>query len=430
MIGGVRPFSPGVWATGGTGGSPDWIAGVARPLQWMDLSISRNIDPTTGLPINHSLKANSLDDLTVPENRFAFVRMPASLLGLSAPITSSMPLLALSQPHTFILQAQSDNFIAPAPFSGGTAGQATGTPPHHHFSMTGFVRPEYTLSDYMLPWGAATRDQAMPTLRGGSDIVAEDVLSFDIQVFDPTAPLAIWRGRDGVFGTPATGESDDAVIVPSNPGFRQVLANIGTGDYILERRGGFVDYGYGRLGGGAVGGVNPLVTAPLATATPPGRVLVDTPFSGVQFNGNLATSPGLDPLFPDGWFNSGRVVVSFTAVNSFIQPMIDTWTDFYDRDGLGQGSLTSGGSVAIQGSPPVTYTAGQPTYQSSSASSQSSRFIDGTQAVNTESTPPSTSRKWSAPMPTAIKIVVRIYDRSAGEVRQQSIIEHFTDRTR
>ncbi len=408
-----RPFSAGLWgATSPNPSSPDWLTGMARPLQWMDLSLSR---VTSGnRPLDHAIKANSLNDLSNPENRFGFVRIPASLLGLGASIVSSMPVLALSQPHPFITQAQSATFAPPSgtPFSGGTGGQAMGGGPYSSFSMTGFFRPEYSLADHVRPWtatissAAADRMRSLPTLRGGSDVVAEDVIAFDIQVFDPSAPVATF-----------TSGATPVLIEPTSYGFRKVLENPILPNYAFENRGAYVDYAYCRLAGGVFGGVNPL----LGTARFPTIV---TKFSGVDQN---PTSPTL-ALYPDGWFVSGRIVASQGAINGFFQPMIDTWSDIYDRDFLLNESPSSLGVFSILGSPGQNR---QPAYLSTTeiSSSGGNRFINGVNNAVNEAVPPSSTLKWknSNAMPSAIRITLRVQDRVNGELRQLSLIEEFTD---
>jgi hypothetical protein len=141
----VPRYSPGPWpdGPGSIATSPNWLTGVARPQQWMDLSLSRVISPSNGVP-THRIKANSPADLTLPENRFGFVRMPAAVIGgLNSEFTSSMGLLALTGPHPFITAAQANDVVINAgTFASPTGGQVAGAA--QPFSLTGLVRPEFS----------------------------------------------------------------------------------------------------------------------------------------------------------------------------------------------------------------------------------------------------------------------------------------------
>lgn len=450
-----RRYSPGVWDLGTSpqiADSPNWLSGMARPSQWMDLSISRVVQPANGQPLE-AVRANGMDDLSVPHNRFAFTRMPIGVFssgsasspfatGLATtPPTSSMPLLALSPPHTLLAaNAASDVVNTGTVNLAAMGGQSAGAAAFSPFSMVGFMRPEFSLADYYYdrlpqvgesdhPMGIPV---ASPTLRGGSDIIAEDVLAFDVQVFDPAAPLAIWLGPDGVPGSAGDDDgdgtpnneselgfanSDDTIVDASSYGFRNALTRFDTTmaaspDFSIRARGGFVDYGYARTAGGTIGGMNTTRVPSYTTSGPVYalRPLFVTPFSGIE------SSTGTVP-FPAGWINSGRVLMSDGPINSFYQPMIDTWTDFYNRDPFFQGNSTAINAAFI-GNP--TTLISTRCYTTGSASSTGSGFVTGGSVAASESAPPTTI------MPTALKITIRIYDPKAGEVRQQTVIEHFT----
>ncbi len=71
-----------------------WLYGMSRVHQRCDLSVRRLLD-ANGRP-SGLIAANSLEDLSVPHNRFAHVRLP---LGTDF---TSMPLLALGNPPTIL----------------------------------------------------------------------------------------------------------------------------------------------------------------------------------------------------------------------------------------------------------------------------------------------------------------------------------------
>ena len=458
----VAQFNPGDWGATPTSHSPNWLAGMARVHQWMDLSVSRHIydvnggtaqDP--GTPVT-SLRANSLEDLSSPENRFAAVRMPISLMSanslapftstaLTLPssatdrITSSMPLLALSPPHNLIQSSVGDGFIpTPSgdPLYNVMGGQAAASAPLHPFAMVGFVRPEFTLADHWYDFGTNT---ARPTLRGGSDIVANDLLAFDVQVYDPSAVVSIWTGPDGQPGVAGVNDdgdvdgsnnalvdnaselgyanSDDVLVDIGSKGMRTTMCFATTGEFVPVPYGAYVDNGYVRNAGGTLGGNNPT----RLTSNSVIRELFVTGFSGYRL-------PVTGNSFPIDWQKSGKFVLSSGPVPSFYQPSIDTWTSTYDTDEFEQTEVTwppLGTSMS-----PLTFVGNENTssarsrYWSSKrrAFIPDNRFSSAPLVVGTtfsEADPPAAS------MPRALKITIRVYDRNAGEVRQQTIIEHF-----
>jgi len=418
----VETFDPGTWLGAPVASSPNWLTGMGRPLQWMDLSIRRSINPSNGVPTNR-LRANSLIDLRSPENRFASVRIPASLLQSSPPsatpvsfpasMTSSMPVLALSPPHELIRLNESNESIFGtdtvnyAAMGGQTATSASTSP----FALVGFVRPEFSLADHWYEF-SGTGTRMRPTLRGGSDIVAEDVIAFDVQAYDPDAPI----GTVPPIGSPpseAWSGSNKVTVEANNVAMRTIMGNFfgsppPAPSFVLRPYGGFVDYGYSRLAGSPIGG-NVLGRIPNYGTT---RARLSTAFSG------MTTADD----FPEGWYSSGRFVLSAGTIPSFYQATVDTWSRDYERDAFIQdeGMWTSTADLVFTGNLGVKPT-GCRYWTSRRTTEPDNLFVQATSAATgkAESDPPTRI------MPRGIKITIRVYDRNAGEIRQQSIIEHF-----
>ncbi|MEO1527888.1 MAG: hypothetical protein AAFX06_20850 [Planctomycetota bacterium] len=424
-IPGFLTLAPGIWRTGGaadTTASPHWMTGVARLQQVMDLSISRVTDDWTapaaaiGTVSNYGMptafvQANSLSGLTRPENRFAHVRIPQYLLTgpTAGPFGSTMPQLALCPPHRYLearvtsppaLSDPNDPLLADPPNTNPTTfpRQADHThtlpPPGGNpnynafgrFTMTTFLRPEFNLSDRVSDGGAGGTS-IYSVNRAGSDVIATDVLGFDIQVFDPDAPQFVWYGPDGVPGAPgdddgftavndlgagagtdddADGElgwpgTDDEYVSVNDPRLDEVLVNNGnrqqndwfvTGGvtpFKVTGRGDFVDIGYPHLAGGPMRGLiqfheDGAVICNVPTIGAANESAFDSPFSGFTPDGTAldttGTPPPLRSTFQPSWERSGRFVVATAAgsnaISSFFQPVYDTWTDGYLADGFDQ----------------------------------------------------------------------------------------------
>ncbi len=280
--------APGGWSSAPNAVAPNWLCGLARMQQVMDLSLSRindtwspPRDPSVsatatsnyGMP-SQIVQANTLADLSRPENRFAHVRMPEVLVSGSAN-ASTMPQIALSPPHPYLRLRQS---IFPNQADHNIGPSGPGTLPqffYGRFSMVGFLRPEFNLTDTVSDISAGGTG-TVAVNRGGSDIVASDVLGFNLQIFDQTAPKYMWIGPDGSSGTTANDDgdantgfdadelglpnTDDELVNLTELRSREVLLDLdsvhppATTSFHLVDRGDFVDLNYTRSAGGAMGG--------------------------------------------------------------------------------------------------------------------------------------------------------------------------------
>ena len=281
-----------------------WLYGMAPVHQQCDLSVRRVLN-ANGTP-TQQVAANSLADLTLPHNRFAHVRAPGPLLGLSADVTS-MPVLALGPPAT-ILNALTLSGTRIAPPSTPTVSPVV-TPGQ----LSGFLRPEFVLgTDLNHPnnsndsWGLE---------RIGEDLIANNVLGFDVKVYDPEAVSLT--------------TSQGLLVGPNDAGYREAMIEYNPVSSLVMR-GDFVDLAYPVLAGGSLRGwqTRPrdrLVDTSPAISTDAMDLLV-TPFSGVLRAGTGMTyTPSL--------IRSGRVLSSGTTIQLF-QPAYDTFTNHYETDGL------------------------------------------------------------------------------------------------
>lgn len=315
---------------GGVVGGIDWtrsspVSGLPSPLCDMasvhlqcDLSVRRVFDPSnSGFD---PVAANSLEDLMDPANRFAHVQVP-----IPGTRSTTMPLLALG---LGIGVGGSVSGVADDPT--GTLSTAAATPANFRVG-SGFLHPAFVLRGD----------------RTGEDLLASNILAFDIKVFDPGVPLLGSPGPDGSPGTGGDDDgdgnsnnteadelgwagSDDVVLSPNDPGYAVALASsapvVGTGEY--------VDLAWARKlvahGGTISASTN-----------------VWSPYSGFS-QANFALAAPLN-AFTNALYKSGYVLLSGTNT-LVLQPSYDTWTSRYEGDGVLQAQVAGGaGVVRIDG---------------------------------------------------------------------------------
>ena len=343
----------------------NWMVGMQLAHQLCDLSVSRVVNPANGMPVTPSpsdtpinvststypvtgIRANSLADLARPENRFAHVRIPGEYFGFGANQRTTMPILALTGSDAFLTAARYPNTTfdssLPSPFSVPL--------------FNGFVLPLYELSNYAA--NSELFDDARLD-RTGEDVVATDILAFDVQGFDPLAPLFLHNGPDGVSGPGPVSDfskqgaagTDDLILTPDDPGILSVMnssqinpsagvpystASGSTPEQFptLADNGAFVDLCYPIQQAGVLKDF-------WATATPgppASRVssYLVTSLSGIT-GAPLATS--LPQATGEKLRKSGRALFRPAAPqNILFQPAYDTYTDAYESDGLNQEANT------------------------------------------------------------------------------------------
>tara|TARA_R110002072_G_scaffold11215_4_gene51113 strand:- start:14782 stop:17157 length:2376 start_codon:yes stop_codon:yes gene_type:complete len=479
------------------GFTPAWLTGLAHLQQVMDLSISRIENSSGSVPgylygqPTHFVRANTIGDVSKPENRFGVVRPPVDLANTGAERTY-LPMLALCPPHPYLSQNNRQVIFPNQAYEDTTASPGPGANNEFRYgrlTMKTYLRPEFNLSDAVhddpthTPSLASTTP-AVRTGRAGDDIVARDVLAFDIRIFDPLAPIYTGVGADnqpGVAGVDddssstnddiselGWGDSDDIRVGVGDPMIRDVMEttsiNAGATAIVYERtdQGDFVDLNYARLAGGPVMGTyfdasrNGNTVAPSASRT----LDLVTPFSGIMIaRGGAAPT---DWLFPEPFLLSGRMVPSRNPLRAaFYQSTYDTWsnhyaTDSYDQEGQDntltavtglnyrpthqirfsnyRTALLGGSSVRNDRLAERVWSESQliSTYQpfaaapykrythssgTSTTMRTDSNFLDADAPLHV-----------TAPFPDpleALSISVRVYDSTAGQLRQQTIVEYF-----
>lgn len=315
-------------ATGGlrnlTGGT-DWQTGLAGVHQLCDLSVRRVLNGA-GLPTT-AIAANSLADLSFPHNRFAHVRIPASVLSVGIAGTS-MPVLALTEPLEMI--------------SAATDGSGSTIPlrPVDKDSSTANVILETEYGGFLHPDFVLTGD------RRGQDVVANNCRSFDIQVYDPSATFYL--------------TSSNLVVGPSDLGYREAIFDPAAAPV----EGGFVDLCYPVLAGGPLRGWQARDVASVANAANPGNIglpggaanqvnleRLQSDFSGLDFSATFPNFPTIanQPTYTSSLLRSGRVLVNNGQIVLF-QPAFDTFTNAYEHDGFLQNRrLVANGSRFSRG---------------------------------------------------------------------------------
>lgn len=330
-----------------------WLYGMAAAHQQCDLSLRRvlnaNGDPT------QLVAANSLTDLTMPHNRFAHVRVPGSLLGVAA-TERSMPVLALGSGLTIFGQnsVAPVSRIAPPATSGPSIGPVV-TPT----SLSGFLRPEFVLGNDLTHIDSSTDNWGLERL--GDDVLVNNLIGFDVKIYDEEA-------------TSVTSSTTGLVVTPNDAGYREVLREVHTrrtgatpepANAIRVLKGDFVDLGYAVLAGGSLRGWQPRRLNRLSTVddgvinsavTPIGDFLV-TPFSGLATFASGATGR---TCFAPSLYRSGRVIIDAGNNIRLFQPVFDTYTTAYERDGFQQtdSGVTGAGTRWVSGVPTSAFDEG------------------------------------------------------------------------
>ncbi len=315
--------------TGTANAADGWLYGMAGVHQQCDLSV-RRIIAENGLPIQNGLvAANSLADLSQPHNRFAHVRVPGNLLiGSSNAYPTSMPVLALGSPAT-ILSAVTPDSTRLAP--NATPTPATIVTPHW---LSGFIRPEFVLGNDLTHINDPNDDWGLQRI--GEDLVTNNVLGFDVQIFDPGAALFSDNPAD------ATSAVIQETVGPGDAGYRNAVQAWLNNNVVSKReKGTFVDLAYPVLAGGAMRGWQP---RRLDRRSGNDFVFTDSQnrMAGVvvsEFSGIRAVTADPRTAYQNALLRSGRMVTTGQNGRNVVlfQPAFDTYTSAYEKDGFYQG---------------------------------------------------------------------------------------------
>ena len=430
-----------------------WLFGMAPVHQQCDLSVRRTIvvdstaaptAPGIGAP-DDFVAANSLADLTKPENRFAHIRVPGAFISSShnssEPFTS-MPLLAMGALPNIL-----------EPIVSGGAGFADAVPSTTGAVITparlnGFLRPEFVLgmdhthTDFIGDgWGVE---------RLSEDVIATDVIGFDIKAFDSSSPSFISYGVDGMPGFATVDDdgngsaddaseagtpfSDDVVVGPNDASMRELLIyinnNSGSGA-VRSDNGDFVDLFYPFLAGGTIRGPFELASHRHHTTNP--TPADDIPsFRSAIFGLNSELSglgTGTSTLHTDALYKSGRVISDTSGNIGIVQPAYDTFSDHYEKDGYLQTYPSRNGGNLLGVVWYLNNAAGLP--QGSFRPDLGTNGLDdGLPGFNVFGADDPLEKETSAPFDTsipAVKVTIRLENSTTRQVEQMSSVTHFDD---
>jgi len=244
------------------------------------------------------------------------------------------------------------------------------------------------------------------------EIVASNIVGFDVRGYDSSAMQLYTPGVDGGWGTLGADEnnaggaddvgevawpgSDDLIVGPCDPGYANMISS---GVIVPANSGTFVDLAWGlRV-------VNQIQNASRST------------YGLAATNANVRTGAlsGYEPLSAnliDSLFRSGKVSTSY----SILQPTFDTFSDYYESDGNWQRNGLSGNGLVAYGSNPVFNDSNQPLPD---------QGIDGIDNNNNGVIDEEAERDTSPPfryaMP-AVQVKLRISDQTAGTLQELSMI--------
>lgn len=305
----MRPEPPSV-------GSPSSFRNVgSNGYQRCDLSLRTElISTSSGNQLVY--QTNSLTSLQDPINRFAHGVYPVT--DGSNVVGSTFPLVFRSNGLGMSLGVYNAGI--------GLAGASAETvEPDGGFLPSSFMRVRYL----------KTTDGSLitpPTLDFTlEEIVATNVVSFDLRAFDATAVQIYHPGGDAGWGTAGFDDdgdgtadnpteagwpaSDDVALTPSDPGFWEVANNFARNNvaFVEGSRGAYVDMGWGIKGVG-----NPKLSGATLTALAP---FIVSDYSGIEATNQLSYY----------LLRSGSVSVSPGV--RVCQTAFDTFTDMFDSDG-------------------------------------------------------------------------------------------------
>ncbi len=284
------------------------------------------------------------------------------------------------------------------------------------YNWCGFLRPEFVLGhDRFHPdpsdayWSA--------NARLGEDLLVNNAVGFDVQIYDPTA---FWIAD----------ASSGLVVGPGDAGYRGAL-NASLIDLPFLRlpaglsTGGFVDLAYTSLAGGSLRGWTARTVDRRSTSSSDSSQVIvgNRGFLVSAFSGILLASTNANNAYRPSLYHSGKLVVNGTNQIRLFQPTFDTYTSSYERDGFLQNSRFDASTNIFEGTLWTTTTAG---------ADLGANGIDD----DATTTPPYpgvdgvSERETSPPFdvhPEAIRVTVRLENPTTRQVRQSSVI-HRDDR--
>jgi type II secretory pathway pseudopilin PulG len=231
------------------------------------------------------------------------------------------------------------------------------------FNTTSGVPFDSTTSQYYI-------DTSHP--RYGEDVVLTNVLAFDVQVWDPTAPVYV------------TSTTPPVAVAPGDPGFNPSIVTVTSPPPpkryfpLASSLGAYVDLNWG-ASYGVVDGVYYPTTS-------------DPPVS-------------LSPFYSRGYSNSGLVATFYAGPTPPSIPAVyDVWSFHYEHDGINQDVVADGATPLID------------------------EGTDGFDNDNANGVDDPGERETSAPYPAplrGIKVRIRVYEPDTRQIREVSVVHSF-----
>ncbi len=417
----MKPLTPG-------GTVPSFRYMMRFPYQRCDLSVRPITNDFVAASSGLTVQCNSLADLQRPENRFSHYTIPLPVLGLG--LGTSMPLLALtsevgSSGNYLSLTNQAFGFLSPASPS------IPVQPADRGFIPSCFFRTKITLN----PTTQTQVGSAVPTLE---EIVASNVVAFDLKGYDLSVKQLANVGADGAWGAASVDDdgdgtvdnfteagwpgTDDLSLTPSDPGYSKALINASSlvspsQPAVFSNSGAFVDIDWSRKVINASHNLSTGVVQ-LGMANIPASVstLWTSNLSGVQFGAS-----GIQRK--TSFVKSGSYFVEPTTGVVVYQPCFDTFTDAYESDGEYMEFVIAGAGDASY----VAWRDGLRRFGIGSGTAPSGSGDQGTDGIGIDEIEKETGAPISYRLPS-IQATIRVQDYTAGNLQQISIVHELNSR--
>jgi type II secretory pathway pseudopilin PulG len=314
--------------------------------------------------------ANTIEDLANPANRFAHITIPI------ADGVASMPVLSLSR-NLFPFQ------VPITPPLNDSLPRAAGA---------GFLDSSFILSGD----------------RTGEDILATDVLAFDIRCYDSSAPIVRFKPD-------SSSDDEEITLRPGDPGF----ANIRIPNNVTFPINNTIAYGeFVDLNWAAKRNFQNRILQP---NQPDSK---DHFFHISELSGTKGVDSSGNPLPTDSLYRSGLVKGNPNGFQIY-QPSYDTFTDYYEQDGVLQAELSGNRGLVTLLTTPAPSNLRDLDQWRASAIDAGRDGIDNTGSAGIDD---ASELESSPPFPVnlrGVQISVRLEDRASKQFKQMSTIKEF-----
>ena len=382
---------------------------MQNPYQRCDLSVRPHLVSDVSSSYV-SIKTNSIEDLQLPQNRFAHYGFPIGTSG------TLIPTLALTTENLATAYTSMTNLVF-STYTGINPAIAS-------FQDRGFLpAPFMRTKPIAIAGGGFSRQPLL------EEIVASNVVAFDLKGFDTSVKQLAHPGADGSWGDFGVNDdgvnltddrleagwpgTDDFALTPSDAGYAIQLIDIANGvadSEVVAGAGAFVDAGWGSK---VFSSIHPTIAGSVSmtslNAIQRGRIVKYFPSSLSLVDVNLT----LDDLIPaTTLYDSGSRYIN-TSLHQTYQPAFDTFTTSYEYDGEAVLRTLSGlvwqeGTRRFGGTPPR---------------GGLDPAVDG---VGNDSTDRDVIPQIPYKMPS-IQATIRVQDYTAGTLQQISVVHDLTN---